>query len=87
MVSISWKLGHSGRQISLVIHGSRLSADRHSMALAGGALLTYAWHAFPETPVFDTPRTADLIGNAVFALFAIGVLVSATIRCEKSSHA
>ncbi|MGW7679513.1 hypothetical protein ACWGID_02150 [Kribbella sp. NPDC054772] len=55
----------------------------HSLAAAGGALLTYAWHAFPESPVFDTSRTVDLIGNAVFALVAVAVLISATIRCEK----
>ncbi|WP_327638034.1 hypothetical protein OHB24_06560 [Kribbella sp. NBC_00482] len=57
--------------------------QRHSMAAAGGALLTYAWHAFPETPVFDASRTVDLIGNTVFALLALVLLVFATIRCEK----
>lgn len=55
----------------------------HSLAAAGGALLTYAWHAFPETPVFDASRTADLVGNAVFALLAVAVLISATITCDK----
>jgi hypothetical protein len=54
----------------------------HTLAAAGGALLTYAWHAFPETPVFDAPRTADLVGNAVFALLAVLLLISATIRCD-----
>ncbi|TCC41314.1 hypothetical protein [Kribbella speibonae] len=60
--------------------------QRHSMAAAGGALLTYAWHAFPETPVFDASRTVDLIGNTVFALLALVLLVFATIRCEKFSR-
>jgi hypothetical protein len=55
----------------------------HTLAAAGGALLTYAWHAFPEAPVFDAPRSADLIGNAVFALLAVALLISATIRCDK----
>jgi len=55
----------------------------HSLAAAGGALLTYAWHAFPETPGLQPPHTADLIGNAVFALLAVALLISATIRCEK----
>ncbi|MFC6158845.1 hypothetical protein [Kribbella jiaozuonensis] len=55
----------------------------HALAVAGGAMLTYAWHAFPEAPIFDAPRTADLIGNAVFALLAVALLISATIRCDK----
>ena len=55
----------------------------HSLALAGGALLTYAWHAFPEAPVMDASHTVDLIGNAVFALLAVILLVNATISREK----
>ncbi|MGW6198665.1 hypothetical protein ACWF0M_21130 [Kribbella sp. NPDC055110] len=60
--------------------------QRHSMAAAGGALLTYAWHAFPETPVFDASRTVDLIGNALFALLALVLLAFATIRCDNFSR-
>lgn len=59
---------------------------RHALAAAGGALLTYAWHAFGETPVLDASRTVDLIGNAVFALLAVVLLISATIRCDKFSR-
>ncbi|RZU19715.1 hypothetical protein EV645_1933 [Kribbella rubisoli] len=55
----------------------------HTLAAAGGALLTYAWHAFPEKPVFDAPHSTDLIGNAVFALLAVALLISATIRRDK----
>ncbi|MEU4286914.1 hypothetical protein AB0E63_01730 [Kribbella sp. NPDC026596] len=55
----------------------------HSLALAGGALLTYAWHAFPEAPVMDASHTVDLIGNAVFGLLAVILLVNATIMREK----
>lgn len=55
----------------------------HSLALAGGALLTYAWHSFPEAPVMDASRTVDLVGNAVFSLLAVVLLVSATIRRDK----
>jgi hypothetical protein len=38
---------------------------------------------FPETPVFDASHTVDLIGNSLFALLAVVLLASATIRCEK----
>ncbi|MGW6281043.1 hypothetical protein [Kribbella sp. NPDC055071] len=60
--------------------------QRHSLAVAGGTMLTYAWHAFPEEPIFPATHTVDLIGNTVFALIAVAVLVSATIRCDKSSY-
>jgi hypothetical protein len=53
---------------------------RHSMALAGGALLTYAWHAFPQHPVLEAPRTVDLVGNVVFAVLAVGLLALAWRR-------
>jgi hypothetical protein len=55
----------------------------HTLAAAGGALLTYAWHSFPESPVMDAPRTADLVGNAILAALAVALLISATIRCDK----
>jgi len=55
----------------------------HSLALAGGALLTYVWHAFPEQPVMDASHTTDLVGNVVFGLIAVGLLVGATIRRDK----
>ena len=56
---------------------------RYTLTAAAAALVTYAWHAFPETPVFDAPRSTDLIGNAVFALLAVALLISATITCDK----
>lgn len=55
---------------------------QHALAVAGGTLLTYAWHAFPEDPVFAAPHVVDLVGNVVFALLAVALLVSATIRCD-----
>jgi hypothetical protein len=58
----------------------------HLLAAAGGAMLTYAWHAFPERPAFGASMTVDLIGNVVFALIAVGLLISATIRCDKFSR-
>jgi hypothetical protein len=68
-----------------LVHFSRRSGwtQKHTLAVAGGTLLTYAWHAFPETPVFDASHTVDLIGNAVFALLAVALLISATLRCDK----
>ena len=47
----------------------------HRLALTGGALLTYGWWAFVQTP--STPGTSalvDTIGNGVFAAGAVGLL-------------
>lgn len=50
---------------------------RHVFALAAGATLTYAWTAFPSAPESGGSATADLIGNTVFALIAILILLAA----------
>ncbi len=52
---------------------------RHRLALAGGAALAYAWHAFPQRPVMNPGQTIDLIGNTVFALGAL-VLIGIAAR-------
>jgi hypothetical protein len=54
----------------------------HRLALAGGALLTYAWHGFPQPPLLGTPGTVDLVGNALFALGAIALLIAAGQRIK-----
>jgi hypothetical protein len=59
----------------------------HRLALAGGALLTYAWHAFPEGPVLPASHAADLTGNAVFAAGAVALLVVAVLRLRSGSPA
>jgi len=51
----------------------------HGLALAGGALLTYAWIGFPMAPLDESSHTVDLIGNTIFALGAL-VLLAAAIR-------
>jgi hypothetical protein len=52
---------------------------RHRLALAGGAALAYAWHAFPQPPVIGASGITDYIGNAVFAVGAI-VLIAIAAR-------
>lgn len=49
---------------------------QHGFALAGGLLLTYAWYGFVQTPsTGDATPLMDNIGNAVFAISAILLLV------------
>jgi hypothetical protein len=56
----------------------------HQFALAAGALLTYAWYGFVQAP----HDVLDLIGQAIFALLALGVLILAgrQVRMEKSER-
>jgi hypothetical protein len=54
--------------------------DGHRLALASGALLTYAWHAFPESSIILDNSAVDLIGNAVFALGAVALIIVAARR-------
>ena len=58
---------------------------RHTLAAAAAALVTYAWHAFPETPVVPALPVVDLIGNAVFALGAVLLIGMAWRRTAAAS--
>ncbi|WP_241775837.1 hypothetical protein [Bacillus wiedmannii] len=49
--------------------------NTHELALAGGALLTYAWHSFIEDPVIGATGTIDFIGNVIFSFGAVIVLL------------
>jgi hypothetical protein len=55
---------------------------RHVLALAGGALLTYAWHDIPQQPVLGSTGQTDLIGNAIFAIGAL-LLLAAAIATQR----
>ena len=62
--------------IALVLRWSRAAgwSGLHRLALAGGAALAYAWHAFIQIPAVGNGGTVDRIGNAVFAGALIGML-------------
>jgi amino acid transporter len=53
----------------------------HRFALAAGALLTYAWYGFVQAP----HDLLDVIGQAIFALVALGLLILAgrQVRTDK----
>jgi hypothetical protein len=53
---------------------------RHLLALAGGAALAYAWHAFLETPAVGQSGMVDRVGNAVFAVGLVVLLGIASRR-------
>jgi hypothetical protein len=52
----------------------------HRLALAGGAALAYAWHAFIQQPAVGGGGISDRIGNAIFAASLIILLVIAAKR-------
>ncbi|GAA3393454.1 hypothetical protein GCM10020369_59040 [Cryptosporangium minutisporangium] len=48
--------------------------ERHVLALTGGALVTYAWYAFPSQPLVGAGGLVDVVGNVLFALGLAGLL-------------
>jgi hypothetical protein len=52
----------------------------HRLALAGGAALAYAWHAFLQNPAVGKGGAVDRIGNAIFAAGLIVLLAVAARR-------
>jgi len=48
--------------------------DTHRLAIGAGALITYAWHSFAESPVGAAAVIVDLIGNAVFTAGALALI-------------
>jgi hypothetical protein len=55
-------------------------SGHHRLALAAGAALAYAWHAFPQHPAVGGSGTADLVGNAIFAVAAVVLIAIAARR-------
>jgi hypothetical protein len=54
--------------------------SQHRLALAGGAALAYAWHAFIQQPAVGKGLSGVRIGNAIFAAALIILLVIAARR-------
>jgi len=52
----------------------------HRLALASGALLTYAWVGFPAVPVLGSTGTIDRIGNVVFAVGTVALILVTASR-------
>lgn len=59
---------------------------RHVLALAGGALLTYAWQGYPHEPILGSRGMVDTVGNTIFALGA-GVLLAFAVRTQQRAAA
>jgi hypothetical protein len=75
---------------ALVGHWSRLTgwSAGHRLALACGALLTYAWHAFPWAPITEAPISSavGLASNTILAAATVALLLVAARRLRPSSR-
>jgi hypothetical protein len=58
----------------------------HKLALAAGAALAYAWHAFLQKPVLGGSGIDVRIGNAVFALGVILLIAFAANRLRNAAR-
>jgi hypothetical protein len=58
----------------------------HKLALAAGAALSYAWHAFIEPPVIGGTGLDVRIGNAIFALAAVLLIAFAARRLRAAGQ-
>jgi hypothetical protein len=54
----------------------------HTFGVAAGTLLTYVWVGFTQSAYLDIPRSLGLLGNVIFGVGAIVVLVFAA-RAER----
>ena len=58
----------------------------HHLALAAGALLTYAWHGFPQPSLGNGNSAIDLVGNAVFSAGALVLIAVAYHRVRREAE-
>jgi hypothetical protein len=68
--------------LALILLWSR-SADwtpMHKLALGAGAALAYAWHSFVEVPVVGNQPGVVRVGNAIFTLGVLTIIVVAARR-------
>ncbi|MFF0339503.1 hypothetical protein [Kribbella sp. NPDC004875] len=82
-ISVAWWFVLFGVSTTVVVRWARRCAwtPRHTLALATGALLTYAWAGFSHAhDMDDTSLGVALLGNTVFALVAIAIAMFAWRR-------
>lgn len=65
--------------------GSTGWTARHRLALAGAALLTWAWHGFVLHPWRDVPAPLERLSDTAFAVAAVVLLVVADRRLRPAT--
>jgi hypothetical protein len=87
LVPLPWRLGVAVVAAGLVARWSRRAGwgHRHRLALAGGALLTYAWGGFLLSFLLGRTDPIHYLGNAVLAAAAVALL-TVTVRRLRREH-
>lgn len=73
--------------IILVWSRRRTWSPVHRFALAGGALITYAWYGFVQHPTAGAAGKVAIIGNGIFAAMAVALLFVAARRVARAKTA
>ncbi|MFI7444844.1 hypothetical protein [Nonomuraea indica] len=86
-ITVGFYLALYATMTLLVLRWSRRTGwgPWHRFALSAAGLVTYAWHGFPQPPSFPAPARVDLMGNAVFALAALGLLAFVVVRLRRTA--
>jgi hypothetical protein len=89
-VGVGIDLGLAAAVAALIVGWSRRAGwgGVHRLALAAGATLTYAWLGFTQAPLDGAPGTVHRLGNALFTLAAVALLVTAarTVRRARPAY-
>jgi len=77
-----------GAVIHLIESWSRRTdwGEIHRVALAGGAMLTYAWISFVLVPYGGVSKTVDLVSDVVFTLGAIFLIIVAARTVRRTAE-
>jgi hypothetical protein len=59
----------------------------HRLMGSRGALLTYAWHAFVQTPQVPVSTAVDRLGDVVFGVLAVVLVLTVSIRADRERAA
>lgn len=63
--------------------GRRGWSFRQVAAIGCGALLTYAWHAFVQTPLMVPSVLVDRLGDVVFGVLALALVLAVRVRAGR----
>ncbi|ACB73600.1 hypothetical protein [Opitutus terrae] len=90
LAGAQWALDLVGFVLLVVFARRAAWTPLHTVAVAGGAMLAYACHGFPQEPVAGSKGVIDLVGNTLFAIVAVVLLVLAARKeraLTSASHA
>ncbi|MEU6586075.1 hypothetical protein [Nocardia sp. NPDC046763] len=84
-ITVGFYLALYATMALLILRWSRCTGwgPWHRFALGTAGVVTYAWHGFFQPPSFPAHANVDHMGNAVFALAALGLLAFVAVRLRR----